>query len=263
MIRFNCPTCERPYELPDALVGLPLVCKQCGQRITPPAPSAEPPPPPPAPPPPKPVAAPPIAPAKLQTAAPPPAPEPAPIRLRAVHPPPDDDDVLVAKPDSTPDIDFNIGGPTATSLSDAQRARTSDLTRRAPDLSNAVGPVESVPELNLELLGLPPAPPPKPPKPPAPPTAPPPAPAAEPTVLPFLADLGVFLLLLVAGLLVGELVVRKPMGQVFSEAGSAAKFPPIDLLILLAPPLMFGLIYLLLNSRERTVGAWLRRRRAS
>ena len=81
-------------------------------------------------------------------------------------------------------------------------------------------------------------------------------------MLPFLADLGAFLLLVVAGLMLGEFAVRKPMGQVLSEAGSAAKFPPVDLLVLLAPVVMFGLIYLLLNSRERTVGAWLRRRAA-
>lgn len=259
MIRFNCPGCERPYELPDALAGLPLVCKQCGRRLAPPAPAPEPPPPkpvaasPPKPAPPKPPAA------KVEPPKPPPAADVAPVKLRAVHPPPDDDDVLVSKPDSTPDIDFNIGGPTATSLSDAQRARTSDLAGKTPDPSGAAGPVDSVPELNLDLLGLPPAPPPKPPRPPAPPD-PPPERTAEPTALPFLADLGAFLLLLVAGLLLGELAVRKPMGQVFSESGSAAKFPPIDLLLLLAPPLMFGLVYLLLNSRERTVGAWLRRR---
>ena len=154
---------------------------------------------------------------------------------------------------------LGIGGPTAASQSDAQRARTSDLTRKPPDSGAAAKPVESVPELNLDLLGLPPAPPPRPPRPPAPPE-PTPEPAAEPTTLPFLADLGVFLLLVVVGLLLGELAVRKPMGQVFSESGSAAKFPPVDLLILLAPPVMFGLIYLLLNSREKTVGAWLRRR---
>src|SRR5215204_1727329 len=55
VIRFNCPNCGRHYELPDALASLPLVCKQCGQRMTPPAPSPEPPPPP------KPVAPPPPA----------------------------------------------------------------------------------------------------------------------------------------------------------------------------------------------------------
>ncbi len=254
MIRFNCPACQRPYELPDALAALPLVCKQCGQRITPPAPTPDPPPAPPPPPPPQaaPKPAPPkAAPAKPQAAPPPP---PAPAKPQPAKPvePVEDDDVLVAKPDETPDIDFNIGGPTAASLSDAARARQ----------SSAEAARASAAEINLDLLGLPPAPPPKPVAPavsvaPAPEPA---APVAEPTVLPFLADLGVLLLLVFGGLLLGEVATRKPMGQVFTEAGSAAKFPPVDLLLLLAPPATFGLIYLLLNSREKTVGAWLRRR---
>ena len=106
MIRFNCPTCERPYELPDALSGLPLVCKQCGQRVTPPAPTPDLPPPPP-----------PVAPApKAAPAKPPVAPKPTPTKPPVPLPDDDDDDgVLVSKPDSTPDIDFNIGGPTAAS----------------------------------------------------------------------------------------------------------------------------------------------------
>jgi hypothetical protein len=99
------------------------------------------------------------------------------------------------------------------------------------------------------------------PAPPAPADSDPPPAADEPTVLPFLADLGVLLLLAFAGLMLGEIAVRKPMGQVFTESGSAARFPPTDLLLLLAPPAMFGLIYLLLNSRGKTVGAWVRRRR--
>ncbi|MBY0458041.1 MAG: hypothetical protein K2V38_11935, partial [Gemmataceae bacterium] len=49
MIRFNCPNCNRFYELPPALAFLPLVCKGCGQRLTPPAPEAVPPAPEPAP----------------------------------------------------------------------------------------------------------------------------------------------------------------------------------------------------------------------
>lgn len=255
MIRFNCPSCGRPYELPDALAGLPLLCKRCGQRVTPPAPAPDPPPPP-------------LPPAKPQAAATPaPKPVPAPTKLHAPRPPepPDDEDVLVSKPDSSPDIDFNIGGPTATSLSEAARPRPagmSDATRRPPDLSGAAVPPDSLTELNLDLLGLPPAPPPKPPaKPRAAPPDPPPDPTPEPSVMPFLADLGVFVLLVVAGLMLGEFAVRRPMGEVLSEAGSAAKFPPIDLLVMFGPATMFGLVYLLLAGREKTVGAWLRRRR--
>lgn len=267
MIRFNCPNCGRHYELPDALANLPLVCKQCGQRITPPTPSPEPPPPPraavpvaplaPPPPPPKPVEAPKPTPAPVAAPAPPQAP-PAPVE-------PDEGDVLVAQPNASPDIDFNIGGPTAASLSEATRARPTgltDMTRRPPDLSGVFGPgTDSLPDLNLDLLGpAPPPPPPKPPPTPPPPEAPPEE-KPEPTMLPFLADLGAFVLLVVVGLFLGEFLVRKPMGQVLSEAGASPKFPPIDLLLLVGPPVMFGLVYLLLGGRERTLGAWIRRRR--
>ena len=296
MIRFNCPNCGRHYELPDALANLPLVCKQCAQRLTPPAPSPEPPPPPPKPvaPPPAPTAAPaapkPGAPKPAPVATPAPvgqpktapapvaAPKPAPVAtcspppapVKTPAPPPtepDDDDVLVAKPGESPDIDFNIGGPTAASLSEATRARPAglaDATRRStPDLSNVFsGAGDSIPDLNLDLL--PPAPPPPPPKPAAAPPPPEPPPEKpEPTTLPFLVDLGAFVLLVVGGLFLGEFLVRKPMGTVLSEAGAAPKFPPMDLLLLLGPPVMFGLIYLLLGSRERTLGAWIRRRRRS
>ena len=96
---------------------------------------------------------------------------------------------------------------------------------------------------------------------------PPPAPAAppartEPTLAPFVADLAAFVLLVVAGMFCGEMLAGKPTGQVLSEAGSAAKFPPVDLMLWAAPPVLFGLVYLLLGSRERSVGAWLRRRQS-
>jgi hypothetical protein len=37
----------------------------------------------------------------------------------------------------------------------------------------------------------------------------------------------------------------------------------VDLILWAGPPVMFGLIYLLLGARKRTVGEWLRRRRAA
>jgi hypothetical protein len=270
VIYFNCPHCGRPYEVPDALARLPLVCKQCGQRIVPAeAPKAEAPPvaKPPAP---KPVV-------KPQTAAPPPKPQPAP-KPQAVPSPPkpqpappeeDDDDVLVTKPDSTPDIDFNVGGPTAASLSDANRTRPaglSDANRARPTgLSDTTRPrpgelEPTEPEINLDLLPpLPPKPPPRPAPPPEP-TAPA-EPDSEATLLPFVADLVTFVVLVVVGMLLGEQLVGKQTGVVLSEAASAVKFPPIDLMLWGAPPVVFALTYLLLNSRERTVGAWIRRRR--
>ena len=38
MIRFPCANCGRNYVLPDALAGLPLLCKGCGQRLAVPGP---------------------------------------------------------------------------------------------------------------------------------------------------------------------------------------------------------------------------------
>lgn len=48
MIRFNCANCGRAHEVHEALAMLPLVCRQCGQRITPPKPDPNQPPLPPA-----------------------------------------------------------------------------------------------------------------------------------------------------------------------------------------------------------------------
>ena len=290
MIRFNCPHCNRFYELHPALAHLPLVCKQCGQRITPPEAPPEPPPAPyppkgsapvpprPAAPPDKPVAES-VAPAQPKTKPAAKAPAKPPEQpKRPVPPTPEDDEdeddgVLVAQPDNSPDIDFNVGGPTAASLSDANRAKPaglSDANRPRPaDTGAAEGGAPSAKDgrapgddINLDLL---------PPEPPAPPkrrapkrTEPeePPEKQPEPTLLPFIADLIAFVVLVVVGMLLGEFLARKPTGQVLSEAGSAPKFPPIDLLLWAAPPVMFALIYLLLSGRQRSLGAWLRRRTA-
>jgi hypothetical protein len=297
VIRFNCPHCGRPHEVHEALAQLPLVCKQCGQRIAAPVPGSVPAPAPPpsvsasppvAPPvaPPPVVAVPPAPKPSVQavpklpvpSAAPAPAPVPIPVVAKAApapaKPPPPSpsgsgDDVLVTKPDSSPDIDFNVGGPTAASLSDAARTRPGGLTdanRTRPVEVEAAPAAEpdSSSDINLDLLG-PPAPEGRPVaiKPEVKPLAPsndPPEPKPEMTVLPFVADLVVFVVLIVVGALVGELLVDKPTLQVLSESFTAVIFPPTELLLWGAPPLVLGLIYLLLNSRERTVGAWLRRR---
>jgi hypothetical protein len=179
----------------------------------------------------------------------PPAPKPPPPEDDE----PSDDDVLIAKPDSTPDIDFNIGGPTAQSLSEANRPRPAGLS----SADRAKPPEEDEP-INLDLL---------------PRASSPPRIAAEPQqsqpepeppeeklsagVLPLLADLLALALLVGGGILLGAFLARKPIGDILA----APKFPSIDLLFLIGPPAMFGLIYLLLNSREKTVGAWLRNRR--
>ena len=76
-------------------------------------------------------------------------------------------------------------------------------------------------------------------------------------------DSMVGLVLLVFGGLFGEVLARKSTGDVWRDAATAPKFPPIDLLMWLAPPLMLGLIYGLLISRRKSLGGWLQRRNES
>jgi hypothetical protein len=162
---------------------------------------------------------------------------------------------LVTRADSSPDIDFNVGGPTAVALSEAARARPSGF-------SDAIGPPPAEPAAGpdpLPDLHSPPPPEPEPARKRPPPPDDRPEPKPEPTAIPFVADLIAFAGLLIAGAFAGEELVQKGTAEVLSEAG--ATFPPTELLLWAAPPLLFGLIYLLLNSRGRTVGAWLRRRR--
>jgi hypothetical protein len=133
-------------------------------------------------------------------------------------------------------------------------------------LTKAGAEPDSSLEINLDLIASPAPEPVAKPAPVPTPVAPPaevPEPRAEPTLVPFVADLVVFVGLLIAGMLVGEQLTRKPTTRVLSESFSAAKFPPVELLLWGGPPLALGLIYLLLNGRERTVGAWLRRRAAA
>lgn len=72
-------------------------------------------------------------------------------------------------------------------------------------------------------------------------------------------DVAVVLILLAGGVFAAEMLLGKPTAQVLKES-SAPKFPPTDLLIWLAGPVVFGLIYVWLGTRGWTVGGWLRRR---
>lgn len=299
MIRFNCPHCQREYHLPAALAGLPLVCKGCSQRFVPaslppapapPAPKIErsvlPPPAPPAPAPapkverPKPVAPKVEAPAPKPPAAPPP---------KADAPAGPGDDVLVSKADSTPDIDFNVGGPTAASLSDDARKRPKGLSSAEVALPTTGTDTDrgaaSVPDLDLEELAQAKArsharlelPVPKTPRaeprartepelklPPEQPKRVPPAPAPEPEaepaarsgLIPFAADLFALVVLLAGGMLVGELLVKKPTGAILADATET----PLDALVWAAVPLTLALVYLLLAGRGRSLGALARGR---
>lgn len=85
-------------------------------------------------------------------------------------------------------------------------------------------------------------------------------PAGNRKTLARVADAAVFLVLLVVGALLGEMVARKPTGEILSGAGSAPKFPPTDLLLWLGCVAFFGLLYAWLGTRGWTVGGWLRRK---
>ena len=79
-------------------------------------------------------------------------------------------------------------------------------------------------------------------------------------LLPVIADLAVGLVLLALGVFLGEILAQKSTREVLSEAGSSAKFPPLELIQWLGPPLLFGLVYAMLASRGISVGGWLKRR---
>ena len=79
-------------------------------------------------------------------------------------------------------------------------------------------------------------------------------------VLGVIVDIGVELVLLAVGVFCGELFAQQSTREVLSDASSAAKFPPVGLLLWMAPPLLFLLIYALLASRGKSLGSWLRKR---
>ena len=89
------------------------------------------------------------------------------------------------------------------------------------------------------------------------------APAAPPRdtrkVLAFAADAVMIVVLVAAGVFLGELLAGKSTREVWADAGSSVLFPPVDLLMWLSPPVLFVLVYTLLISRGRSVGARLRK----
>ncbi|MBX9583276.1 MAG: hypothetical protein K2X87_23490 [Gemmataceae bacterium] len=233
MIRFRCPTCDRGYVLADALAGLPLLCKGCGQRLTPPPPEPD------------------------------PEPEPPPARKAAAasggRQPPDGRNhqgadaprspTTANPPDDlfTPPLAEEIGepgspgggvGPTAgTPLHPPTRrglADRGDLPRRGGGEDRVV-PKSATP-------------------------GPAPTPTGGRRLVGLVVDAAVFLILLAAGVLAGEAVAGKPTRQVLADAEAAPNFPPTDLLLWAAGPVVFGLAYLWLGTRGWTVGGWLRRR---
>ena len=78
-------------------------------------------------------------------------------------------------------------------------------------------------------------------------------------VLAFAADAVMIVVLVAAGVFLGELLAGKSTRQVWADAGSSVLFPPVDLLMWLSPPVLFVLVYTLLISRGRSGGARLRK----
>lgn len=292
MIRFNCPNCSRPCEIPAALARLPLLCKGCGQHLVVP----EAPPEPPAPPPPvqrveAPRPAPPAK-SKAPTAVVPAPPE----RLPSPAPPPPDEDedeesksdFLLAEQAHTPDVDFDMPGPTAAHQSDAFRLRMSASyielppefvtpveagsdTERTASLPGSTA-IESRPmprptpasvDSHTPAPSVAPAPPPKPvPRPAAPKPVAAPEPSASLRPISIAVDVAVSLVVLVVGMFLGEVVAGKGTQQVWNDAGGAVKFPPDELVLWAGPPLLMVLTYVFLISKGASVGWWLQRRAA-
>lgn len=80
--------------------------------------------------------------------------------------------------------------------------------------------------------------------------------------LPILVDAAIGLVLLVIGVLLGEVLARKSTAEVM-DGLTAPRFPPTDLLMWLAPMVFLLLIYSLLVSRRKSLGSWIHKRSAS
>jgi hypothetical protein len=222
VIRFSCPHCGRAYVLADALTHLPLVCKGCGQRLSVPDPSPEP-----------------------EPVLPPPPVKPAPLKLPP--PSPAAPRPVIAKETAPPSTE-----PPADAI-DFLATRS----RAAIDPNSDEGSFDSSP--NGERFAESPESPAPVKKPVAPPAEPAP-PRTGRKLLPVVVDVLAVLILVALGVLAGELLVKKSSGQILSESSAAPKFPPVELLMWLAGPVVAGLIYLWLGTRGWTVGGWLKRR---
>ncbi len=212
MIRFCCTKCGRLYLLADAFAHLPLLCKDCGDRIIVPDPSES-----------------------L------PEPEPEPRHARK------------------PAFERSIQGGSESSGSDSINHDLL-LTPTVDDSKVNLFPTSEVRKnlfMPIEGSGEPPLP-----RLPLPDSA-----LAEPASnsrflqTDALADIGVFVLLLILGALVGEWIAKKSTMQIFADAPASPKFPPTDLMMWLASVVIFGLFYVWLAARGWSLGGWLKRRR--
>ena len=247
MIRFNCPHCSRRYEVPDALARLPLTCKGCGKPLPVPETSTEPEPQPELAKPTPRIESPKVASPPQPIA--PPAPRPAPAAIPKPAP------VAVATESRLPPPDKpSANGPPNGQLKSNPPDDEADFLFEKPDVLAELDtgaderPLVVKPESPAPARPTPVAKPSEPPRP------------HDRKVLGVIVDIGVELVLLAVGVVCGELFAQQSTREVLSDAGSAAKFPPVALLLWMSPPVVFLLIYALLISRGKSLGSWLRRR---
>jgi hypothetical protein len=142
----------------------------------------------------------------------------------------DDDDSLFEKPDSVADRNLEVAARPAIVGPVAKPQAASRTPKRTP--TPAVPAPTAPPSGGRKLLGI-------------------------------AVDVMVGLILLVIGVVLGELLAKQSTREVLKDAGSATKFPPIALLLWMAPSVLFALVYMLLAGRGKTLGGWLRRRSAA
>lgn len=87
-------------------------------------------------------------------------------------------------------------------------------------------------------------------------------PAERPRSLVVLVDVATVLVLLIVGAFIGEMLAHQPTGELLHDAATAPKFPPVELILWLAPIAMLCLVYWMLASRHKSLGYWLQRRRS-
>jgi hypothetical protein len=246
VIRFSCPHCGRGYVLADALAHLPLLCKGCGRGLTVPTESESPPPPPPPavisapkPPPPPPIVVP--------APKPPPPPPPPPLVMPLLPPVPPE-----PRPPEVDDAHSNApvvrtgptSGPYLTEYLSSDSKVEFDLP---PAMTSPVEPPASPAHMATPDDNLPVSPPAV-------------TSIRSRKLVAGLIDTVVWLVLLLIGIMIGEVVAQKSTREILDDAGSSTQFPPTDLVIWLGCAAFFVLIYGWLGTRGWSVGSWLRRR---
>ena len=78
-------------------------------------------------------------------------------------------------------------------------------------------------------------------------------------VVGLVVDAAVVLILLAAGVVVGDMVAGRSLRDLIAQT-EAAGSPPMELVLWAGPPAVFLLVYLWLGARGWTVGGWLKRR---